>query len=83
MERITFLIDGFNLYHSAKSASVALNLNESGTKWLDIAGLCRSYLHLFGRTAALHEIHYFSALAKHLEATKPDVTARHALYSIV
>jgi len=55
-------------------------LNGAGTKWLDIAALCRSYLHLFGRSAELHEIHYFSALAKHLEATKPDVTARHAIY---
>ena len=80
MVRVAFLIDGFNLYHSAKSASHALGLNEAGTKWLDIAGLCRSYLHLFGKAAVLHEIHYFSALAKHLEATKPDVTARHQAY---
>ncbi|HYK05637.1 MAG TPA: NYN domain-containing protein [Thermoanaerobaculia bacterium] len=80
MERVTFLIDGFNLYHSVESASQALMLNGAGTKWLDIAALCRSYLHLFGRSAELHEIHYFSALAKHLEATKPDVTARHAIY---
>ena len=80
MERVTFLIDGFNLYHSVKSASYALGLNEAGTKWLDIAGLCRSYLYLFGKSAVLHEIYYFSAFAKHLEASKPDVTARHAAY---
>jgi hypothetical protein len=80
LERVTFLVDGFNLYHSLRSASIALGLNDSGTKWLDLAALCRSYLHLFGRSAALHEIHYFSALAKHLEATKPDVTARHLVY---
>jgi uncharacterized LabA/DUF88 family protein len=80
VERVTFLIDGFNLYHSVEGASQALGLNGAGTKWLDIAALCRSYLHLFGRSAALHEVHYFSALARHLEATKPDVTARHALY---
>ncbi|HYC91602.1 MAG TPA: NYN domain-containing protein [Thermoanaerobaculia bacterium] len=80
MERITFLIDGFNFYHSAKSAAYTLNQSEAGTKWLDISSLCRSYLHLFGRSAVLHEIHYFSALAKHLEAAKPDVTARHRAY---
>jgi len=33
--------------------------------------------HLFGKTAVLNEIYYFSALAKHLEARKPDVTRRH------
>ena len=80
MERVTFLVDGFNLYHSLKSASFALGLNEAGTRWLDIAGLCRSYIYLFGKVASLHEVHYFSALAKHLEATKSDVTARHAAY---
>jgi len=80
MERVTFLIDGFNLYHSAKSASDALGLNGAGTKWLDLSSLCRSYLHLFGKTAVLHEIYYFSALANHLEATNPDVTLRHEAY---
>jgi hypothetical protein len=78
MERATFLIDGFNLYHSVKLASYALGLNEAGTKWLDLTSLCQSYLHLFGKSAVLHEIYYFSAFAKHLEASKPDVTARHA-----
>jgi Uncharacterized conserved protein len=80
VERVTFLIDGFNLYHSVRSASVKLGL-KAGTKWLDIPALCRSYLHLFGRDAVMHEIHWFSAFAKHLEATKPDVTARHAAYA--
>lgn len=80
LERVTFLVDGFNLYHSLKSASIALGLNEAGTKWLDLRALCQSYLHLFGKAARLREIHYFSALAKHLEATKPDVTARHLAY---
>ena len=80
LERVTFLVDGFNLYHSLKSASIALGLNEAGTKWLDLSSLCRSYLHLFGKAATLCEIHYFSALAKHLEATKPDVTSRHLTY---
>src|SRR4051812_19600996 len=57
LERVTFLVDGFNLYHSLRSASIALGLDEAGTKWLDLAALCRSYLHLFGRSARLHEIH--------------------------
>lgn len=80
LERVTFLVDGFNLYHSLKSASEALGLHEAGTKWLNLSALCRSYLHLFGKAAVLHEVHYFSALAKHLESTKPDVTSRHLAY---
>lgn len=74
MDRVTFLIDGFNLYHSVAQAEY-----ESGnsTKWLDIKSLCQFYIYLFGRQAILHEIYYFSALAKHLEATNPEVTKRH------
>ncbi len=75
MDRITFIIDGFNLYHSIRAAQ-----RDSGgksTRWIDIKSLCGSYLHLFGKDAVLHEVYYFSALAKHLEATHPDVTKRH------
>lgn len=75
MDRVTFLIDGFNLYHSVCNASK--DLGGASTKWLDIRGLCSGYIYLLGKTAVLHEIHYFSALATHLEASNPDVTKRH------
>ena len=75
MDRVTFIIDGFNLYHSVRQAS--RDSGGSSTKWLDIKSLCSSYLYLFGRAAVLHEIYYFSALANHLEAVNPDVTERH------
>lgn len=52
----------------------------TSTKWLNIRDLCRSYLHQFGKDATLEKIYYFSALAEHLEATKPDVTLRHRLF---
>jgi len=78
--RTAFIIDGFNLYHSVKQASRDLNLGGTGTRWLDINGLCSSYLHLFGKSARLSGIYYFSALATHIEAFKPDVTQRHRLY---
>lgn len=74
MNRVTFLIDGFNLYHSVRAAENDLRLS---TKWLDINRLCHSYIYLFGRSAVLQKIYYFSALAKHLEASNPDVTKRH------
>ncbi|MHC1725658.1 MAG: NYN domain-containing protein [Syntrophobacteraceae bacterium] len=75
MDRTTFLIDGFNLYHSVRSASK--DMRGATTKWLDISSLCRSYLPVLGATSRIKEIFYFSALAKHLEATNPDVTQRH------
>jgi uncharacterized LabA/DUF88 family protein len=80
MIRTSFLIDGFNLYHSVKTASHDLGLNGSGTRWLDIRSMCQSYLHLIDKTAQLSDIYYFSALARHLEMRKPDVTVRHQNY---
>lgn len=77
MNRVAFLIDGFNLYHSARQASRDLQV---GTKWLDISGLCRSYLHLFGRGSTLQGVHYFSALAHHIAARDPQVVVRHQAF---
>lgn len=80
MNRTIFLIDGFNLYHSAKSASQDLGLNGIGTRWLNIHSLCNSYLHAIGNNSQIQGVYYFSALAKHIEAFKPDVVKRHLLY---
>ncbi|CAN5802522.1 hypothetical protein BH20ACI4_BH20ACI4_14060 [soil metagenome] len=80
MIRTSFLIDGFNLYHSVKTASHDLGLSGKQTRWLDIRSMCQSYLHLIETTARLAEIYYFSALATHLELRKPDVTVRHRTY---
>jgi len=78
MNQVTFLVDGFNLYHSVRDAE---KIFKNSTTWLDIKKLCSSYLHLIGHVVSdkteLKNIYYFSALAKHLEATHPDVTARH------
>lgn len=76
-----FVIDGFNLYHSLVEASRTLGLNGAGTKWLDVAGLCSSYLHLFGRNASLAGVYYFSAKAHHLERSKPGVVGRHVNFA--
>jgi hypothetical protein len=72
------LVDGFNLYHSAKA--VAKSTGRGPFKWLDLAGLCRSYLPLLGATAELSGVHYFSALASHLVPTNPDVVRRHQVF---
>ena len=77
MNRVNFLVDGFNLYHSVRRAAWDLN---TSTKWLNIKALCSSYVYLAGRGAQLQNIYYFSALAKHLEASHPDVVVRHLDY---
>jgi len=78
MNRTIFLVDGFNLYHSLRAASE--DLNGVTTKWLDLAGLLRSYLPSIGGGAKVERIYYFSALATHLEQRQPGVTVRHRAY---
>ena len=77
MDRVAFIIDGFNLYHSLKQAEEDSGV---GSRWLDIRALCTSYLPLLGRINRLEAVHYFSALADHLEATNADVTTRHRAF---
>ena len=75
VNRVAFLIDGFNLYHSV----VDLGRHERlRAKWLDIHSLCCSYLYLFGRDASLVEVRYFSAYAYHLN--NASVVKRHQDY---
>lgn len=82
--RTAFVVDGFNVYHSLVDASKAVGFkNETGTKWLDLYGLCKSYLPLFGSDATLAGVFYFSAYAQHLEKSKPGVVARHKHYGHV
>lgn len=62
--RVSFLIDGFNLYHSICSAMADHKLARG--KWLDIWRLCESFLNVFGKDAIINKVYYFSALAKHI-----------------
>ena len=75
MNRTTFLIDGFNLYHSIVDLSRSQNLN---AKWLNIHSLCSSFLYLISKDATLAEIYYFSAFAYHLGDS--DAIKRHQNY---
>lgn len=63
-DRTIFLIDGFNLYASLCEARDDLERTgqPSGTKWLDLYGLCRTFLPLFQPPATLTEVVYFTAL---------------------
>lgn len=77
--RVRFLVDGFNLYHSVKSAE--RTLSSGPLRWLDIRRLCQTLVQSsFGPGHTLEGVHYFSALATHLESAKPDVVRRHRTY---
>ena len=78
MNRVSFLIDGFNVYHSAKDARA--DLKGATTLWLDLHSLLSSYISIFGRDAALADIYYFSALAKHIDSKRPGTTKKHQDY---
>jgi uncharacterized LabA/DUF88 family protein len=75
VNRTAFIVDGFNLYHSAIAASKCLG--GASTKWLDIRSLCESYLSGIGDDAQIQAIYYFSAPAQHLTAVNPGVVQRH------
>lgn len=75
-ERTVFLVDGFNLYHSA--VDIGRDFDGLRVKWLNISSLCTSYLHLLGKDTTLERIHYFSAFATHLN--DPSVVLRHQTY---
>lgn len=78
INRVTFLIDGFNLYHSVAEAS--WYLGDVSTKWLNLESLCKSYLQTIGTDARLEKIYYFSAFAEHLLFKDPDIVERHKAY---
>lgn len=78
MNRVIFLIDGFNLYHSVVDAST--DLSGKSTKWLNIDSLCQSYMGIIDKKATLNDIFYFSALAHHRQLIDPDTVPRHKKY---
>jgi len=74
---VRFLVDGFNVYHAIREVE---RRQGHDCHWLDIRGLCASALQLIGPQAHLGEVHYFSALAHHLERSKPGTVGRHQQY---
>lgn len=76
--RVVFLVDGFNLYHSIIDASK--NKDNASCKWLNIRALCESYLHLIGNNAAIDDIYYFTAYAHHLTNKHPEKVKNHKIF---
>jgi len=72
LKKAVFVVDGFNLYHSLADAS--RQTGGKGTKWLDLRGLCTSYLSIVGNVvgerAELECIYYFSAEPSHCAPDK-------------
>jgi uncharacterized LabA/DUF88 family protein len=76
--RVAFLVDGFNLYHSIRDTEKQFAGRPQ--RWLDLRAFCQDYVRHFGRNAVLEGVYYFSALAKHLQASNPGVVLRHMAY---
>ncbi len=72
--RVCFLVDGFNVYHSVCAAQKATS--GASLKWLDIRSLCSSYLASIGNGASLERVFYFSAFMDWI----PDKVARHEVF---
>ena len=49
-------------------------------RWLDLDALCSSLLHAVPGRCEVVGIVYFSALARHMEASRPGTVARHLRY---
>jgi uncharacterized LabA/DUF88 family protein len=80
-ERVSFLIDGFNVYHSVKDALAAKQITHG--KWLDYRALCAGLLRDVGNfepNAQIAKIRYFTAFASYLSNTQPDVVPRHKTF---
>lgn len=75
--RVTYLVDGFNVYHSVRDAIT--HTAQRNLKWLNYQSMCQSFItdviHLQG--GSLGKIYYFTALARHAGR---DVVMRHKLY---
>lgn len=82
MKTISFLIDGFNLYHSLIEAGKYFSMKS--LKWLDIQKLCTGYISTIGLNLSekfiLKDIFYFTSLATHLQKKDPGKILRHNQY---
>ncbi len=79
VNRCVFLVDGLNLYHSLLDAERATGRS---LRSLDVASLCRSYVHTLPGRSTITTIDYFSAVAHHREAVHPSTVARQVAYSL-
>jgi hypothetical protein len=77
VNRVVYLVDGFNLYHSLLEAERRVGRY---LRWLDVAGMCSSYLHALPGRNAVAGIVFFFALPHHLESRRPGLIAAELTY---
>lgn len=75
--RVSFLIDGFNLYHSIEDLNKS---NGSKTRWLDIKTMLHSFLGAIDKTAKFKDVYFFTAIREHVQLQKPQSIERHKRY---
>lgn len=79
--RVSFLVDGFNVYHSLDELNA---MTGASVKWLDLRSLCGKYLQAVrgavGERVDLAEVHWFSARPDHLAPRKPETVRRYDTY---
>jgi len=77
--RLAFLIDGFNVFHSIKTALKENVVKRA--KWLDYSAFCRTLplnVSYFDQGSKIVDIYYFSALPTHIG--DKGVMHRHLTY---
>jgi uncharacterized LabA/DUF88 family protein len=74
---VSFVVDGFNLYHSILDMR---RDNGNDYRWLDLRAMCRGRLYTIHPKATLGDVFYFSALATHLQREQTDKLERHHAY---
>ena len=77
MNRVVYVVDGFNLYHSLREAERARG---RALRWLDLNALCSSLVHALPGRCAVTSVMYFSAVAHHRESRHPGTVARQVAY---
>ena len=75
--RVSFFIDGFNLYHSIRDVEKVI---KSKVRWLDLTSLMSSYLEHLSIDAKLQDIYFFTAIRNHVVKTNPESVQRHQTY---
>lgn len=69
MNRVSFYVDGFNLYHSMLDIRT---IHKKKAKWLDLRAFCESLIGNIAPHGTLESVHYFSAYASHYPSREAD-----------
>ena len=74
---VSFVVDGFNLYHSVLDMR---RRTGNDYRWLGLMAMCRGRLYMIDPKATLGDVFYFLALATHLQREHADKLERQHAY---